>query len=150
MLDTGAASRGSGNANKNKEKAVRQWFVEQDLIEGVIYLPIRTSICIFLGVSPPMLFAIMTIDVTWGGFVHVGENFMKNARFGFLEKFVLTPSHHRVHHARNPVYLDTNFCNLLNLWDHVQDLSARTTGCTARIRDHAYRQSRKLPRCVFW
>jgi type I restriction enzyme M protein len=39
VLDTGAASRGSGNANKNKEKSVRQWFVEQDLIEGIIYLP---------------------------------------------------------------------------------------------------------------
>jgi type I restriction enzyme M protein len=39
VLDTGAASRGSGNANKNKEKTVRQWFVEQDLVEGVIYLP---------------------------------------------------------------------------------------------------------------
>ncbi len=39
VLDTGAGSRGSGNANKNREKAVRQWFVEQDLIEGVIYLP---------------------------------------------------------------------------------------------------------------
>jgi len=39
VLDTGAASRGSGSANKDKEKAVRQWFVEQDLIEGVIYLP---------------------------------------------------------------------------------------------------------------
>ena len=39
VLDTGAASRGSGNANTNKEKEVRRWFVEQDLIEGVIYLP---------------------------------------------------------------------------------------------------------------
>ena len=39
VFDTGAASRGSGNANKNKEKSVRRWFVEQDLIEGVIYLP---------------------------------------------------------------------------------------------------------------
>ncbi|MFO0966081.1 MAG: N-6 DNA methylase [Gemmataceae bacterium] len=39
VLDTGAASRGSGNANKNKEKSVRQWFVEQDVIEGVVYLP---------------------------------------------------------------------------------------------------------------
>ena len=39
VLDTGAASRGSGNANSNKEKEVRQWFVDQDLIEGVIYLP---------------------------------------------------------------------------------------------------------------
>ena len=39
VLDTGAAARGSGNANTNKEKDVRKWFVEQDLIEGVIYLP---------------------------------------------------------------------------------------------------------------
>jgi type I restriction enzyme M protein len=39
VLDTGAASRGSGNANANKEKDVRRWFMEQDLIEGVIYLP---------------------------------------------------------------------------------------------------------------
>ena len=39
VLDTGAASRGSGNANTNKEKDVRRWFVEEDLIEGVIYLP---------------------------------------------------------------------------------------------------------------
>ena len=39
VLDTGAASRGSGNAGTNKEKVVRQWFVEQDLIESVLYLP---------------------------------------------------------------------------------------------------------------
>lgn len=39
VLDTGAVSRGSGSANITKEKAVRQWFVEHDLIEGVIYLP---------------------------------------------------------------------------------------------------------------
>lgn len=39
VLDTGAASRGSGNANKNKEKSVRQWLVVQDVVEGVIYLP---------------------------------------------------------------------------------------------------------------
>ncbi|MDA3889606.1 MAG: RhuM family protein [Allgaiera sp.] len=39
VLDTGAASRGSGNAGTNKEKAVRQWFVDHDLIESVLYLP---------------------------------------------------------------------------------------------------------------
>lgn len=39
VLDTGAASRGSGNAGTNKEKTVRQWFVENDLIESVLYLP---------------------------------------------------------------------------------------------------------------
>ena len=39
VLDTGAASRGSGNAGTDKEKTVRQWFVDHDLIESVLYLP---------------------------------------------------------------------------------------------------------------
>jgi hypothetical protein len=37
VIDTGAASRGSGNAGTNKEKTVRQWFVDHDLIESVLY-----------------------------------------------------------------------------------------------------------------
>ena len=80
---------------------------------------IRTTVCILLGVEPAMLFLIMFIDGTYGAFIHVGENFIKDARFGFLNKIMLTPSHHRVHHARNPLYIDTNFCNLLNIWDRV-------------------------------
>ncbi len=39
VLDTGAVSRGSGNVGKNKEKTVRQWFVDKDLIDSVLYLP---------------------------------------------------------------------------------------------------------------
>ena len=39
VLDTGAASRGSGNAGTDKEKTVRQWFVDHDLIDSVLYLP---------------------------------------------------------------------------------------------------------------
>jgi len=39
VLDTGAASRGSVNQGNNKEKDCRKWFVDNDLIEGVIYLP---------------------------------------------------------------------------------------------------------------
>ncbi|MEX0275403.1 MAG: sterol desaturase family protein [Flavobacteriaceae bacterium] len=80
---------------------------------------IRTTVCIVLGVPPEMLFAIMFVDGTYGAFIHVGENIIKNARFGPLEKILLTPSHHRVHHARNPLYIDTNYCNLLNIWDRV-------------------------------
>ncbi len=78
---------------------------------------IRTSICILAGVNPPLLFFIMFIDGTWGAFIHVGENMLKDGRLGFLNRIILTPSHHRVHHARNPLYMDTNFCNLLNVWD---------------------------------
>ena len=39
VIDTGAASRGSGNQGDNKEKAIRRWFVDNDLIEGIILLP---------------------------------------------------------------------------------------------------------------
>ena len=78
---------------------------------------IRTSICILAGVPPILLFAVMFVDGTWGTFIHVGENIIKDGRLGFLNKFLLTPSHHRVHHAKNPLYMDTNFCNLLPIWD---------------------------------
>lgn len=80
---------------------------------------IRTSICIVLGVNPALLFFIMFIDGTWGAFIHAGENILKDGRLGFLQRIILTPSHHRVHHAKNPLYIDTNFCNLLNIWDKV-------------------------------
>lgn len=80
---------------------------------------IRTTVCLLLGVEPAMLFLIMFIDGTYGAFIHVGENFIKDARFGILNKLMLTPSHHRVHHAKNPLYLDTNFCNFLNIWDRI-------------------------------
>lgn len=88
-------------------------------LEGPYADLIRTSICILLGVNPPLLFFIMFIDGFWGAFIHAGENLIKDGRLGFLQKLVLTPSHHRVHHARNPLYMDTNFCNLLNIWDKV-------------------------------
>jgi type I restriction enzyme M protein len=39
VLDTGAASRGSGSTRGDKERSVRQWFVDQDLIEAIVHLP---------------------------------------------------------------------------------------------------------------
>ena len=39
VLDTGAVTRGSGSKNEDKERKIRQWFVEKDLIDGVILLP---------------------------------------------------------------------------------------------------------------
>jgi len=80
---------------------------------------IRTTICIMLGMHPELLFVVMFINGTYGFFIHAGENIMKDGRMGFLNKIILTPSHHRVHHARNPLYIDTNYCNLLNIWDKV-------------------------------
>ena len=39
VLDTGAVTRGSGAKHEDKERTIRQWFVDRDLIDGVILLP---------------------------------------------------------------------------------------------------------------
>ena len=39
VLDTGAVTRGSGGKNEDRERNIRKWFVDHDLIDGVILLP---------------------------------------------------------------------------------------------------------------
>ena len=39
VLDTGAVTHGSGSKNEDKERNIRKWFVDHDLIDGVILLP---------------------------------------------------------------------------------------------------------------
>jgi type I restriction enzyme M protein len=39
VLDTGAATRGSGSKNEDRERNIRKWFVDRDLVDGVILLP---------------------------------------------------------------------------------------------------------------
>ena len=36
---------------------------------------------------------------------------------GFLEKIIVTPSHHRVHHAINSIYIDKNYASIFIFWD---------------------------------
>ncbi len=80
---------------------------------------IKVTICIVAGVPVPMLFVILVIDGVWGHLIHVSEDAMKDGRLGILEKVIITPSHHRAHHAKNPLYMDTNFANLLPVWDRL-------------------------------
>ena len=38
-------------------------------------------------------------------------------KMGFIEYIIVTPSHHRVHHAINPEYIDKNYSQILIFWD---------------------------------
>ena len=38
---------------------------------------------------------------------------------GPLEYVLNTPSHHRVHHARNPYAIDKNYGGILIIWDRI-------------------------------
>jgi type I restriction enzyme M protein len=39
VLDTGSMTRGSGSKNEDKERNIRKWFVDRDLVDGVVLLP---------------------------------------------------------------------------------------------------------------
>ena len=39
VLDTGSVTRGSGSKNEDRERNIRRWFVERDLIDAVVLLP---------------------------------------------------------------------------------------------------------------
>ena len=55
VLDTGAASRGSGNKGANKERDIRKQFVDADEIEAVILLPDN----LFFNTSAPGIIMVM-------------------------------------------------------------------------------------------
>lgn len=80
---------------------------------------LRAAICLLLGVNPEVFLVIWIFDLFWGQFIHIGAAILPNGRLGFLHRIMLTPSHHRVHHGRNPLYIDTNYCNLLPIWDRL-------------------------------
>jgi len=40
-------------------------------------------------------------------------------RLGMLDRWIQTPSNHRVHHAQNDLYLDRNYVGVFLLWDHL-------------------------------
>lgn len=63
---------------------------------------------------PPQVIAVV-------GPLHLFAQFWYHTRhigkLGFLEKIIVTPSHHRVHHAINPEYLDKNYGQIFIFWD---------------------------------
>jgi len=66
-----------------------------------------------LGFEPAHIVAVVAINLGFQFFVHT----QAVGRLGWLEKIFNTPSHHRVHHARNPKYIDRNYAGVLIVWD---------------------------------
>ena len=90
-------------------------FFAESYYSALIFLTILT----IFGINPAMTLAIFSIDSAWGIFIHLSERSLKDGRLGFLQHIIITPAHHRVHHAKNPLYLDTNFASVLPIWDWV-------------------------------
>jgi sterol desaturase/sphingolipid hydroxylase (fatty acid hydroxylase superfamily) len=77
----------------------------------------------FLFYIPLALFGFEALDIVfmyavcqaYGFFVHTETV----GKLGWLEYILVTPSHHRVHHASNAKYLDSNMGMVLIIWDRI-------------------------------
>jgi sterol desaturase/sphingolipid hydroxylase (fatty acid hydroxylase superfamily) len=67
----------------------------------------------FAGFRPIDIFFIYSVGEVWAILTHTE----KVKKLGWLEYIFVTPSHHRVHHASNPQYLDRNMGTVFIFWD---------------------------------
>jgi alkylglycerol monooxygenase len=70
---------------------------------------------------PAALLGVPQLVVAVVAPIHLFAQFWYHTRqidkMGFLEKIIVTPSHHRVHHAINSIYLDRNYSQIFIIWD---------------------------------
>jgi len=90
-----------------------------NFIEAIFYMPFFLGFLpVLLGVNPIIVISLSFVDVIWGNLLHINDRVV-SGRYGFLEKILQTPSYHRVHHAQNIKYMDTNFTSMTLFWDWV-------------------------------
>ncbi len=76
----------------------------------MFYLPLA-----FLGFDPMQFVIVNGINLLYQFWIHT-EHINK---LGWLEYIFNTPSHHRVHHGRDPKYIDKNYAGMLIIWDRM-------------------------------
>jgi len=76
IIDTGAASRGSGNAGSDRERDIRKKVVEADLVQTVILLPAN----IFTNMSGPSVILVLNKSKS-----RPGETLLINASLEFVK-----------------------------------------------------------------
>jgi len=69
-----------------------------------------------LGFAPWMILTQQAISLIYQFWIHTERVKRLPAAF---ELFFNTPSHHRVHHGANDVYLDRNYGGILIVWDRI-------------------------------
>ena len=86
-------------------------------LETLFYMPLALGLLpALLGVDPVVIAVVSLIDIVWGNLLHSSDKVVTR-RLGPLEKVMQTPSYHRVHHAQNVRYMDTNYNSITLLGD---------------------------------
>lgn len=83
---------------------------------GFIALSFIFRMPLFLVFDPAMVFFASAINLVYQFWIHT-EVVGRCPRW--FEAVMNTPSHHRVHHATNPRYLDKNYAGMFIIWDRM-------------------------------
>ncbi|SFD62448.1 Sterol desaturase/sphingolipid hydroxylase, fatty acid hydroxylase superfamily [Chitinophaga sp. CF118] len=87
---------------------------------GILHIPLTVIWLPILGFDPFMIFIAEAIARLYGLYEHVNDNFdTLVGKQTFMERLFITPSVHRVHHAKNFIYLDRNYGETFSIWDKI-------------------------------
>jgi len=94
----------------NLTTALRQTWTGDIALGFIFHLPL-----LLIGFPPEMVLMFQAFSLVYQFWIHTEAI----DRLGPLEWVLNTPSHHRVHHATNPRYLDANYAGVLIIWDRL-------------------------------
>jgi sterol desaturase/sphingolipid hydroxylase (fatty acid hydroxylase superfamily) len=95
----------------NLSTAVRQTWTSAFVGTWTPWIPLA-----FLGFAPAMILTQQGFNLFYQFWIHTEAVRRMPPWFEYLFN---TPSHHRVHHASNPRYLDRNYAGVLMVWDRL-------------------------------
>jgi sterol desaturase/sphingolipid hydroxylase (fatty acid hydroxylase superfamily) len=95
----------------NLSTNLRQSWTSQ--FSGLILLNVPLA---YLGFHPGTVALAFTVNLLYQFWIHT-EAIQRLP--DWFEWLLNTPSHHRVHHASNPRYLDANYAGVLMIWDRL-------------------------------
>lgn len=95
----------------NLTTALRQTWTGTFTLMMIVRAPL-----VLLGFHPAIILLSGGLNLIYQFWIHT-EAINKMPRW--FEAVMNTPSHHRVHHGRNPQYLDTNYAGVFIVWDRL-------------------------------
>lgn len=99
------------------------------------------SVLPLIGFPAVMVSVFLLIHGLYPFFIHT----QVLGKWGWFEKFMVTPTHHSIHHASNTEYLDKNYGDVLIVWDKMFGTFAKENkeiqieyGLTKQLKSHSF------------
>jgi len=82
----------------------------EGVVSAIFHLPL-----VFVGFPPALIFFGILFVLAYQTWIHTELI----GKLGFLDRYLNTPSNHRVHHGCDDKYIDKNYGGILIIWDRL-------------------------------